>query len=358
MSKIFSGIINIYKEKGYTSHDVVAIVRKLLGKVKTGHTGTLDPQAEGVLPICVGRATKLAGFLTAANKSYRAELILGMTTDTYDNTGEVLTTAPVNFDMPAIEKAVNSFKGGYMQTPPMYSAIRIEGKKLYELARAGKTVERKPRPVEIPRIDIIDADPANNRLWLDIDCSKGTYIRSLCADIGDRLGCGGCMGDLVRTGSGAFSLETALGLSELKQAVAEDRKDFLIPVDQALSVPGALLKGFFKKAINGHPIPLTQIAFEESKAITEGEYCWLYAYGISSLDDISVRNDISSFDDIPVLNDISSLGDASVLDDISSLDNALILDNTSTLIGLYILKAGLLRPEVMMYANNTKQQSF
>ena len=321
MSKIISGVINVYKEKGYTSHDVVAIVRKLLGKVKTGHTGTLDPQAEGVLPICVGRATKLAGFLTAADKSYRAELVLGITTDTCDNTGQTLTTAAVNFDMPAIEKAVNSFKGGYMQMPPMYSAIRVEGKKLYELARAGKTVERKPRPVEIPRIDIIDTDPANNRLWLDIDCSKGTYIRSLCVDIGDRLGCGGCMGDLIRTRSGAFSLETAFKLPELKKAVEEGHKDFLIPADQALPASKAMLKGFFKQAVNGHPIPLIQIISERSKTIAEGEYCWLYADGASDIGDISALND------------------------------------TSALIGLYILKAGMLRPEVMMYANNTKQQS-
>jgi len=317
VSKIVSGVINVYKEKGYTSHDVVAIIRKLLGRVKTGHTGTLDPQAEGVLPICVGRATKLAGFLTASDKSYQAELILGMTTDTCDHTGQVLATAPVNVDMPAIQQAIRFFEGKYMQMPPMYSAIRIEGKKLYELARAGKTVERKPRPVEISRIDIVDAQAvdaqANHRLLMDIDCSKGTYIRSLCVDIGDTLGCGGCMGDLVRTRSGAFCVDTAIRLSELKQAVEAGRSDFLIPPDQALPAPMAVLTEmeFFKKTINGHPVPLAKVTFENSKAIPEGEYCWLYADGASPL-------------------------------------------NGATLIGLYILKAGILRSEVMMYADTTQ----
>jgi tRNA pseudouridine55 synthase len=195
-----------------------------------GHTGTLDPQAEGVLPVCVGRATKLAGSLTAQDKSYLAELVLGITTDTGDTTGAVTSTSDVNVSLPDIEKCVSSFVGGYMQVPPMYSAIKVNGKKLYELARAGKTIEREARFVEIYRIEIKEAgcsEAANCRIWLDIDCGKGTYIRSLCEDIGGKLGCGGTMGALTRTRSGAFALENALRLSEIERKIKEDSWDFL-----------------------------------------------------------------------------------------------------------------------------------
>ena len=230
-----AGVINIYKEKGYTSHDVVAIIRRMLrekfGKIKVGHTGTLDPQAEGVLPICVGKATKMAAFITAENKSYKAELLLGLTTDTGDHTGAILTgklpdASDPGFPEDLVQAAIKSFIGGYQQIPPMYSAIKIGGKKLYELARQGKQIERQPRFVEITRIDILEIN--NNRIWLDIDCGKGTYIRSLCEDIGAKLKTGGCMGDLIRTKSGQYTINTAKKLSEIEQMIKKDSWDFVI----------------------------------------------------------------------------------------------------------------------------------
>lgn len=224
-----TGIINVYKEKGYTSFDVVAIVRRLCKVKKVGHTGTLDPQAEGVLPVCVGRAaTRLAGIITDGGKSYQAELILGMTTDTGDHTGQVLTRSESIPPIQDILEAAKSFEGGYMQVPPMYSALKINGQRLYKLARAGQTVERAPRPVEISRINLLEG--SGNRIWIEVDCGKGTYIRSLCEDIGAKLNCGGCMGDLIRTKSGPFTVESALRLSELESLIEEERFDsFLLP---------------------------------------------------------------------------------------------------------------------------------
>jgi len=269
-----NGVVNVYKEKGYTSHDVVAIIRKRLGRVKTGHTGTLDPQAEGVLLICIGRATKLSDYLMASDKSYRAELILGTTTDTDDHTGQVLSTSPVNCSEAAIQEAVAFFEGGYSQMPPMYSAIKIQGKKLYELARADKEIERKPRPVEISRINILEIN--GNRIWMDVDCGKGTYIRSLCADIGEKLGCGACMGDLIRTKSGSFTLETATRLGDIDEGA-------IIPVEQAFPAPRAYLIGDAKQAFNGNPVPVSQV-----KGVAK--QCWLY-YEEVLLGLYSLKND-------------------------------------------------------------------
>ena len=292
------GVLNVYKEKDYTSHDVVAIVRKMFGYVKTGHSGTLDPQAEGVLPVCIGRATKLASYLSAENKSYRAQLLLGISTDTYDHTGQILSSSPAEFNLSEIQKAVDSFVGGYMQEPPMYSAIKIKGKKLYDLARKGINIERKTRRVEISSISISDFDPASNSLWLDVDCGKGTYIRSLCADIGQRLGCGGCMGHLIRTRSGAFSISGAKRLSEIQN---KNIDDVIIPVDKAFPAPqGIVTEEYIKSALNGSSIPLGQVVFDEK--IPENSYCWLY--------------------------------------------------NNNEVIGLYVLKNDQLRLEVMIHENN------
>jgi len=292
--KIQSGVINVYKEKGFTSHDVVAIVRKLFsnsgeyGKnLKVGHTGTLDPNAEGVLPICIGRATKIAGLLTADDKSYRAELCLGFVTDTGDITGNKLFTenqenqiyqnaiSPSTLDPHVIQEAINSFIGTYEQIPPMYSAIRVEGKRLYELAREGKTIERKPRKVHIFGISIVPE--SDSRLWLDVDCSKGTYIRSLCVDIGEKLGIGGCMGDLIRTRSGSFYVKDAIRLDDLKR-YAQDMllSNVLIPMEVALPVPKAVLlpNAIFKSVVNGHAVPIKQVYCEQD--IEEGNFFWLY----------------------------------------------------------------------------------
>ncbi|MDR1536567.1 MAG: tRNA pseudouridine(55) synthase TruB [Clostridiales bacterium] len=236
-----SGVINIRKEKGFTSHDVVYIVRKTLGGVKTGHSGTLDPQAQGVLPILVGKATKISDFL-GESKRYTAELILGKTTDTEDHTGKVLSVSNFQWDEEAIYKAAKSFEGDILQTPPMYSAVKAGGKKLYELARAGKTIERKARPASIFGIDILSLLPERSAAILDVSCSRGTYIRTLCADIGKKLGCGACMGELTRTKSGSFELKDSVGLDEFKRLFKEGRLgEILIPIQDALDLPKANL---------------------------------------------------------------------------------------------------------------------
>ena len=214
-----NGILNIYKEKGFTSFDVVAKLRGVLGQKKIGHTGTLDPMAEGVLAVCAGSATKLCGLLTDADKEYETVLLLGKTTDTQDIWGKVLKETGQEevkkLDTSEVIKAVRSFEGNIEQIPPMYSAIKQNGKKLYELAREGKTVERKSRRITIYGIDILSVELPFVRL--KVSCSKGTYIRTLCEDIGNRLGCGGTMKELLRLRSGSFMLKDSLRLSEIKE---------------------------------------------------------------------------------------------------------------------------------------------
>lgn len=228
------GVINIYKEKGFTSHDVVAVVRKTINQKKVGHTGTLDPDAEGVLPICLGKGTKLADYIMADKKGYRAEVTLGVTTTTEDSSGEVLEVKPVDFNEEKIKEAVYSFIGEYEQIPPMYSAIKVNGKKLYELAREGKEIERKSRKIKIYDIKILEFLPPN-KIVIDVICSKGTYIRTLCSDIGKKLGCGGNMSYLLRTMSGRFNIDTAIKLDELKTIVEKGNiDDILITIDDVL----------------------------------------------------------------------------------------------------------------------------
>ena len=193
-----NGILNVYKEKGYTSHDVVAKLRGIVGQKKIGHTGTLDPDAEGVLPVCLGRATKVCDMLTEKDKTYEAVLLLGKETDTQDISGTVLRVGETEgLTQEQVKDCVMSFVGEYDQIPPMYSALKVNGKKLYELAREGKTIERKSRKVEIKEIRILEM--ALPRVRMEVSCSKGTYIRTLCHDIGEKLGCFGCMESLLRT---------------------------------------------------------------------------------------------------------------------------------------------------------------
>lgn len=227
---MINGVINIHKEAGFTSHDVVAKMRGICGQKKIGHTGTLDPQATGVLPVCLGSATKLCDMLTDRDKEYVAELLLGRTTDTQDMTGQVLTEAPVTSTEEEVREAVFSFLGEYQQIPPMYSALKINGKRLYELARAGREVERQARPVHIAELEILDLQlPV---VKLRVACSKGTYIRTLCADIGEKLGCGGTMKSLVRTRVGEFSLEDAVTLETLQKLRDQGRLgEAVVPVD-------------------------------------------------------------------------------------------------------------------------------
>ena len=225
------GILNVYKEKGYTSHDVVAKLRGITRQRKIGHTGTLDPDAEGVLPVCLGNATKICSLLTDKSKTYRAVLLLGTSTDTQDISGVCLENHPVDhLTEEQVEKAVLSFKGEYEQIPPMYSALKINGKKLYELAREGKTVERAPRKVVIYDIKILKMDLP--RVWIDVTCSKGTYIRTLCSDIGEMLRTGGCMEQLTRTAVEDLSLENSMTLEKIQKFAEEGCLDkILLPID-------------------------------------------------------------------------------------------------------------------------------
>ncbi|MCL2708793.1 MAG: tRNA pseudouridine(55) synthase TruB, partial [Defluviitaleaceae bacterium] len=250
------GFVNLCKRKGYTSHDAVAIIKKLYG-CKAGHTGTLDPQAEGVLPICVGRATKLAGFFSSDDKEYEAVVLLGITTDTGDITGNVLLqNERAVFGLDEICRAAVSFTGEYMQTPPMHSAIKINGKKLYELARKGITVEREKRPVKIDRLEVKDYSPEKRMFTILVACSKGTYVRSLCEDIGKKLGCGACMGALVRTRSGRFKIGDSVTPDGLRAASENGTlNNYLIPVETVLQYPRIVIgRDQIKRAQNGNPI--------------------------------------------------------------------------------------------------------
>ena len=214
---MFNGILNVRKEKGFTSHDVVAKLRGILHQKKIGHTGTLDPAAAGVLPVCLGSATKLVEFLTDRSKTYRAVLLLGVETDSQDMTGTVLRAQEVCCSEEELRAAAQSFVGGYEQIPPMYSAKKQGGKKLVDLARRGITVERPAHRVEIS--DIRLEEIALPRAVMTVNCGKGTYIRTLCHDIGEKLGCGGAMEVLLRTRVGSFRLEDAYTLSELEVAM-------------------------------------------------------------------------------------------------------------------------------------------
>lgn len=219
-----NGILNILKPPGMTSFDVVACMRGILRMKKIGHTGTLDPLAVGVLPVCIGSATKAIEYLVEKDKLYRAELTLGIATDTQDGSGKVLSSREVECSEDEIIDAISFFKGKYFQMPPMFSAIKVNGKKLYELAREGITIERKLREVEIYSIDIVKIDRQGQiKILFDVKCSKGTYIRTLCADIGERLGCGGHMSFLLRKKAGAFEITSSITLEELKSLVSENK---------------------------------------------------------------------------------------------------------------------------------------
>ena len=212
---MYNGIVNVYKEAGFTSFDVVAKLRGVFGQKKIGHTGTLDPEAVGVLPVCLGNGTKLCDVLTDKSKEYLAVMKLGERTDTQDATGEILEKKPVEVSDSEIEATVNSFIGDYNQIPSMYSALKQNGKKLYELARAGIEVERKPRLVNISSIVIEKIELPF--VTMRVNCSKGTYIRTLCDDIGASLGCGALMQSLTRTRVGVYKIENALKISDLQE---------------------------------------------------------------------------------------------------------------------------------------------
>lgn len=248
------GVININKEKGYTSHDVVAKLRGIVGQKKIGHTGTLDPDATGVLPVCLGKATKLCDMLTDKSKTYETIMLLGKTTDTQDISGSVLSESSVeSIDEDAVKKCIGEFVGDYLQVPPMYSALKVNGKKLYELARQGIEVERKARPVVIHEIKILEI--ALPRVRMEVSCSKGTYIRTLCHDIGLKLGCGACMEELIRTKVSCFEISDSLTLGQVQELKEAGKiEEILVPIDAMFSEYEAvtLKKEFASFAYNGN----------------------------------------------------------------------------------------------------------
>lgn len=270
-----NGIINVYKEAGYTSHDVVAKLRGICRQKKIGHTGTLDPQATGVLPVCLGNATRVCDLLTGQDKEYVAELLLGVETDTQDTTGQVLRERPVEAAREQIEEAVSGFLGAYSQIPPMYSALKVNGRRLYELARAGKEVERQAREVIIHQLEILEWSlPV---VKIRVACSKGTYIRTLCADIGETLGCGGTMKSLLRTRVGSFSVEQALTLGELEALWQAGRQEeAVLPVDGIFREAAALhVKEEFRRLLeNGNSFYPEQTC--EGETHPEGEWVRVY----------------------------------------------------------------------------------
>ena len=224
------GVINVKKEKGMTSFSVVARCRRIFGQKKIGHTGTLDPDAEGVLVVCLGKGTKLVDMLSHGTKTYEAVLLLGCVTDTQDTSGTVLQEYEVDVGPEEAEEAVLSFEGPQMQVPPMYSALKVDGKKLVDLARRGIEVERKAREVTFTDIEILETELP--RIRFRVTCSKGAYIRTLCEDIGMKLGCGGCMESLLRTRTGRFKIEEALTLDEISEKVRDGDLSFVMPIDR------------------------------------------------------------------------------------------------------------------------------
>lgn len=257
------GILNIYKERGFTSHDVVAKLRGICKMRRIGHTGTLDPDAEGVLPVCLGRATKLCELLTDKQKEYRVVMRLGVVTDTQDMSGAVLEEHPVNVTEEEVVAAIHTFVGQYDQIPPMYSALKVNGKKLYELARAGQVVEREPRRVNILHINIDEINLPT--VIMTVGCSKGTYIRTLCHDIGQKLGCGAAMESLLRTQSGQFTLENSVKLSEVQRYADEGRlEEIAIPADRLFAryEKAVVTEAGEKLLFNGNPMPISMLEWE------------------------------------------------------------------------------------------------
>lgn len=279
------GIIVIKKEKGFTSFDVVAKLRGICKQKKIGHTGTLDPDATGVLPVCLGCATKLCDMLMDTNKVYRATLLLGVTTDTQDTTGTVLMERDITVTKELVEEVIRGFTGVQLQIPPMYSALKVNGKKLCDLAREGIEVERKAREITIERIEIEKMELPE--IVMKVTCSKGTYIRTLCHDIGEKLGCGGAMKDLVRLETSGFTYEMAHTLKEVESLRdAGALQDILMPVDVVFAaLPYVRVKEMFRKnADNGNSLTRDQFvedvdeSYPKIRVYDEGKNCFYGVY--------------------------------------------------------------------------------
>ncbi|MCR4763912.1 MAG: tRNA pseudouridine(55) synthase TruB [Lachnospiraceae bacterium] len=268
MSNVWNGLLCVNKEAGYTSNDVVAKLRGILKQRKIGHTGTLDPGAVGLLVVCLGSATRVVDLLTEHSKEYLAVVQLGVTTDTQDMTGEVLERRDCgDVTHERLVEALQAFKGGYDQVPPMYSAVKVHGRRLYQLAREGKTVERKPRRVEIETISIADDHLllTDHLFTMDVKCSKGTYIRTLTHDIGERLGCGAAMGLLIRTAVGSFHVDGALTLSQIETCRDDGTlADHILPVEELFrDLDRIEVEPAFRRQMeNGNPFGTDRIAGE------------------------------------------------------------------------------------------------
>ena len=255
------GIINVYKEKGFTSHDVVAKLRGILHIKKIGHTGTLDPDAVGVLPVCIGKGTKLCDMITDTDKTYEAVMLLGISTDTQDISGNVLSKKDVAVDEKTLIETIDSFVGEYKQIPPMYSAIKVNGRKLYQLAREGIEIERSPRDVYIRSIHINDMNLQDGEpsVTMTVSCSKGTYIRTLCHDIGEKLGCGACMKSLSRTRVGRFYIDDSYTINQIAALnLKGELSSIVTPVDRMFDYPEIRIKREYDKLLyNGNQLPLS-----------------------------------------------------------------------------------------------------
>ena len=274
-----NGIINVYKEKGYTSHDVVARLRGILKQKKIGHTGTLDPEAEGVLPVCLGKATKLCSMMEDTDKEYRVTMLLGVETDTEDMTGTVLKTSNVTCSESDVYEACGKYIGNIEQIPPMYSALKVNGKKLYQLAREGKVIERKPRSITIYNIRILSCNLPE--VTMNVRCSKGTYIRSLCRDIGADLGCGGCMKTLVRTSACGFQIKDSYRLDEIEKKRDSGELDFIIVKMDTMfwQYPSVTIPSDYNKLLyNGNAIPIHLEHAEEKIRVYDEEKNFIGIY--------------------------------------------------------------------------------
>jgi len=268
------GILNINKPPGKTSFGVVAMVRRLSGERRVGHSGTLDPDATGVLPVCLGRGTRIVEFLVDTTKVYRGEIELGITTDTYDGSGKITRRGdPSKIDRVQVESALGAFRGTIRQTPPMYSAVKYRGKRLYTLARAGIEVKRKSRTVKIHRLELVDWQPPV--VTIEVECGKGTYIRSLAHDLGQALGCGAHLKSLVRTRCGLFDIKDAVSMPQLEEAFQQGYwEQFVYPVDIVLQDYQAVVVDYeVEEAIkNGSPVVLEK----DSKGSSRQKYCRAY----------------------------------------------------------------------------------
>lgn len=265
-----NGVLNIFKPSGITSFDVVRMVKRAANTKKVGHTGTLDPMASGVLPVCIGNATKIVDYIMNESKIYKSTLKLGIVTDTYDKEGKILKEETVNLESKIVEECIKSFQGSIEQVPPMYSALKVNGKRLYQLAREGIEVERKARKINIYSIDILNIDLPY--VTFQVHCSKGTYIRSLCYDIGEKLGVGASMWELERVKTGIFNIKDALHIDDLNN---ENINEYLVPIDEALSKYESITieEVYEKLLVNGVLIKDKRIMGSIEKDVILRVYC-------------------------------------------------------------------------------------